>query len=69
VAIVSLNVANVPVRDVHVENPGPGARAQLYEGPDDAGVPVVALAVFEILTISPAQTFDPPIVPALWVTE
>lgn len=69
VAIVSLKVAPVPGRFVQTVKPGPGARAQLYTGPDEAGVPVVAAAGLEMLTVPPGQIPDPEIVPALCAVE
>ena len=65
----SLKVAPVPARPVHTENAGPGALAQLYVGPEEAGVPVVAATVLEIFTVPPGQMPDPVIVPGLCVVE
>jgi len=69
VETVWLKVAPLPVRVVHVPKPGPVALSQLYVGPEDAGVPVVAAAEFVMLTVPPAHTFVPAMVPGLWVVE
>ena len=65
----SLKVAPVPARLVQVPKPGPVALAQLYTGPEEAGVPVVAAAVLVIFTVLPGQIPVPVMVPALWVVE
>jgi len=67
--MVSLKVAADPVRFVQEENPGPGALRQLYVGPEEAGVPVVAAAVLVMLTVLPGHTLFPAMVPGSWVVE
>ena len=59
----------MPARPVHTEKAGPGALAQLYVGPEEAGAPVVAAAALEILTVPPGQMPDPVIVPGSCVVE
>lgn len=66
--MVSLKPAPVPARAVHIVN-GETERSQLYVGPGDAGVPVVAGAVLLIVTVLPGQTPDPVIVPGLCVVD
>lgn len=65
----SLNVAPVPGRLVHELKAGPGALSQLYVGPEEAGVPVVAAAVLEMFTVPPGHIPDPVMVPGLCVVE
>ena len=67
--ITSEKVAPDPVSAVQSVNPGPGARCQLYVGPEDAGVPVDAAVIFVMLTVCPAHIFDPPMDPPLLAVE
>jgi hypothetical protein len=69
VAIVSVMVAPVPGRADHEVYAGPGALSQLYEGPEDAGVPVEAAAALAMVKELPAQAVVFEMVPALWVVE
>ena len=59
----------MPEINVHVPKPGPVALCQLYAGPDDAGVPVVALPPLAIETVCPLQMSELVIEPALWLVE
>lgn len=52
-----------------MENPGPGALLQLYVGPEEAGVPVVAAAELVMFTVLPGHMLLPAMVPGSCVVE